>query len=126
MGHLSATGTKVIPAIGNVHRQDIGQSLFQIVKHPAAHPNPGDERRKVVIQKHKIRRFPRHVGPAFAHGDPDVGGFERGGIVDAVPVMTTISPLALRALERGVVFVPAPRGRKYLFYRRWRAKSGFR
>ena len=40
---------------------------------------------KIVVQEHKRRGLPGHVGSPAAHGDADVGAFEGRSVVDPVP-----------------------------------------
>ena len=43
-----------------------------------------DHRREVVLGEHERGGLASDVGAALAHGDADVGGLERGRVVDAV------------------------------------------
>ncbi len=56
---------------------------FSKMTRPSLHgPHDGGE---VVVGQHYVRRFLADVGAGDAHGHPDVGVLERGGVVDPVP-----------------------------------------
>ncbi len=49
-------------------------------------PHDGlDDAGEVVVHQDDVRRFFGDVCPGDAHGEPDVGHLERGGVVRAVP-----------------------------------------
>ena len=68
----------------DVHGDDEGERLPQVVEDPAAEPHRGDDRGEVVVEQDQRRGLARDVGAATAHGDADVGGLERRRVVDAV------------------------------------------
>ena len=59
-------------------------TAFLVVVNPAPELDRTDDRREVVVQQHERGSFARHVGTTAAHGDADMGRFERRHIVDAV------------------------------------------
>ena len=43
-----------------------------------------DDRREVVVGEDDVSSLLGDIGPGDSHGDPDIRGLERGGVVDAV------------------------------------------
>ena len=73
------------PGDGHVDRGHVGQRLAQVREDAPSEPHAADDRDEAVVEEHEIGGLPRDVGAALAHGDADVGGFERRRVVDAVP-----------------------------------------
>ena len=65
--------------------EQVADELLDIVENPAALFDGADDRGEVVVGQHHIRCFLGDVGARDAHGNADVGGFDRRSVVDAVP-----------------------------------------
>ena len=86
------------PGDRHMHGEDEAHRLAKIVVDPPAEPDGLDDRAEIVVEQHDRGGLARDVGAAPAHGDADMRGLERRRVVDAVPVMATISPFALSAV----------------------------
>ena len=63
---------------------DVDQRLPEVGEDPAAEPNAADDRGEAVVEEHEVGRLACDVGAALAHGDADMGGLQRRGVVDPV------------------------------------------
>ena len=71
--------------LGHVGRQEEVHRLADVPVGGAAAAQGLDQMFQVVALDDDIRHLARHVGTGFAHGNADVGRFQRGAVVDAVP-----------------------------------------
>ena len=69
---------------GDVNGKDETHRLAQIVVDAAAETDRLDDRAEIVVEQHDGGSFARDIGSAAAHGDADMGGLQRGRVVDAV------------------------------------------
>ena len=65
-------------------RDEVAHGILDVLVDASPEAHRRDERREVVVQQHEGGGFARDVRAAIAHRDPDVGRFERRGVVDAV------------------------------------------
>ena len=68
----------------HVGAEQVAHELLDVVEDSAALPDGGDDGGVVVVAEDHLPGFLGHLGAGDAHRDPDVGGFQGGGVVDAV------------------------------------------
>ena len=85
--------------LGDVRGEDVGEELADVLEDRAPFLDRVDDAREVVVEEDHVRRLLRHVGAGDPHGDADVRGPERGGVVHAVAGDRDNVPLALEALD---------------------------
>ena len=83
-GQSKINGTSARPGDRHVDGKNKRHRLLQIVENAPARADRFDDGGEIVIEQHQRGGFARHVGAAPAHGDADMGGFERRRVVDAV------------------------------------------
>ena len=67
-----------------VRRQQVDQVLADVVEDAAAFLDRLHDAGEIVVGQHHVGGLLRDVGAGDAHGDADIGGLERGRVVDAV------------------------------------------
>ena len=72
------------PEDRDVDGEDVGHRLVEVVEDPASLTDAAGDRGEVVVGDDQVGGLARDVGAAGAHGDADVGGAQRRGVVDAV------------------------------------------
>ena len=70
---------------GDMNGEDISDGLLDVAVNAAAVPDGLYDSGEVVVHQNQIRRFPADLRAPAAHGDANIGIFERRRIVDAVP-----------------------------------------
>ena len=70
--------------LGDGVGEDVEHELAHVVIDPAALLDTGDHGGEVVVGEHDGGGLAGHLGAAAAHGHPDVGVVECGGVVDPV------------------------------------------
>ena len=68
----------------DIAAHDEAHEFADVVEDPPTLANGGDDRREVVVEQYHRCGLARDVGADLAHGDADVGSFERGRVVHAV------------------------------------------
>jgi hypothetical protein len=71
--------------LGDGVGEDVDDELANVVVETTAGLDGRDDGGEVVVDEHHRGGFPADVGPGAAHGAPDVGPAQRGGVVDTVP-----------------------------------------
>ena len=70
--------------LGQIRREQEPDRAVQVVLQDAPLGHRLDDRPEILAVEHHVRRLARQIGRPAAHGDPDVGRLEGGGVVDAV------------------------------------------
>ena len=83
-GPAKENGTERKPGDGDVDREDVRHRLFQIVENAASKPDGLNNGREIIIQQNKVRGFASHIGSPLAHGNANVRGFQRRGVIHSV------------------------------------------
>ena len=64
--------------------KNISQGLLKVIENLSTHSNGAHNRRKIIVHQHQRRSFTRHISSFFAHGNTNVGSFERRCIIDPI------------------------------------------
>ena len=73
------------PGDRHMHGEDESHRLAQVVIDAPPKPDGRDDRVEIVVEEDDGRSFARDVRAASAHGNADMGRFQRRRVVDAVP-----------------------------------------
>ena len=80
-GHGGEEHEEHLPGVAG---EEIVHELLDVVVDAAAFLDRDHDRGEVVVGEHHVGRLAGDVGAGTPHRDPDVGGFDRRGVVDAV------------------------------------------
>ena len=69
---------------GRYFSQQMKNELFDIVKHPASFLNSIDNRCKVIVRQHNIRRIFRNITARQSHRNTNVGPLQRRRIIHPI------------------------------------------
>ena len=69
---------------GNVDDKNVANGLADVVVQPPSIADGFHDGGEVVIHQDQVGRLAGHFAAALAHGDANIGVFERGGVVDAI------------------------------------------
>src|SRR5579859_2553482 len=67
-----------------MNREDVAHCLSEIVVDTPTQSDGPDDRAEIVVQQHDGGRLASDIRAAAAHGDPDMGGLERGSVIHAI------------------------------------------
>jgi len=85
------------PGDGDVHGDDVGDGLADVVEDAAAHPDRLHDRGEIVVEQHEGRGFAGDASvPRLPMAIPICAAFSAGASFTPSPVMATISPLAFQ------------------------------
>ena len=85
---------------GDMDGEDVRHGFRQIVEDSPPLPDALDERRKIIVEEDERGGFACHVGSSLSHGEPDMRGPQRGGVVHAVAGHGDDLPVGLEAIHQ--------------------------
>ncbi len=100
--------------LGDVRSQNVGEELADVVEHRASFLDGIDDGGEMVVKQDDVGRLARHIGTGQAHGNADVGNFQRRCVVHPVTSDGDDLALALQRLDDQHLLLGGDAGKQHL------------